>query len=45
MLKLTEKSYEVYFLTISSYFTMGTQVTIHKLHISEGSIPDQSFTI
>ena len=41
MLKLTEKSCE----TIYAYSLMGTQVINHKLHISEVSIPDQSFTI
>ena len=45
MLKLTEKSCEIYFLTIYAYFMMGTQVINHKLHISEVSIPDQSFTM
>ena len=45
MLKLTEKSCEIYCLTIYAYFMMGTQVINHKLHISEVSFPDQSFTI
>ena len=45
MLKLTEKSCEMYCLTIYAYFMMGTQVINHKLHISEVSIPDWSFTI
>ena len=45
MLKLTEKSCEIYCLTIYAYFIMGTQVINHILHISEVSIPDQSFTI
>ena len=45
MLELTEKSFEVYCLTIYAYFIMGKQVINHKLHISEVSIPDQSFTI
>ena len=43
MLKLTEKSCEIYCLTIYAYFMMGTQVINHKLHISEVSIPDRSF--
>ena len=43
MLKLTEKSCESYCLAIYAYFMMGTQVINHKLHISEVSIPDQSF--
>ena len=45
MLKLTEKSCEIYCLTIYAYFMMGTQVINHKFHISEVSIPDWSFTI
>ena len=45
MLKLTEKSCEIYCLTIYAYLLMGKQVINHKLHISEVSIPDQSFTI
>ena len=45
MLKLIEKACEIYCLTIYSYFMKGTQVINHKLHISEVSIPDQSFTI
>ena len=45
MLKLTEKSCEIYCLTIYAYFMMGTKVINHTLHISEVSIPDQSFTI
>ena len=45
MLELTEKSFEIYCLTICAYFIMGQQVINHKLHISEVSIPDQSFTI
>ena len=44
MLSLTEKSCEIYCLTIYAYFMMGTQVTNHKLDISEVSFPDQSFT-
>ena len=45
MLQLTEKSCEIYCLTIYAYFMMRTQVINHKLHISEVSFPDQSFTI
>ena len=45
MLKLTEKSFEIYCLTIYAYFMMGTQVISHNLHISEVFNPDQSFTI
>ena len=45
MLKLTEKLCEIYCLTIFAYFMMGTQVIYYKLHISEVSIPDWSFTI
>ena len=45
MLKLTEKSCEIYCLTVYAYFMMGTQVINYKLHISEVSIPDQNFTI
>ena len=45
MLKLTEKSCEIYCLTIYAYFVMRTQVINHKLHISEVPFPDQSFTI
>ena len=45
MLKLTEKSCEIYCLNIYAYFMMGTQVINHKLPISEVSIPDQSFKI
>ena len=45
MLKLTEKSCEIYCLTIYAYFVMRKQVINHKLHISEVSVPDQSFTI
>ena len=45
MLKLTEKACGIYCLTIFAYFKMGTQVINHKLHISEVSIPDRSFTI
>ena len=45
MLKLTEKSCEIYCLTIYAYFMMGMQLVNHKLHISEVSIPDLSFTI
>ena len=45
ILKLTGKSCEIYFLTIYAYFMMRTQVISHKLHISEVSFPDQSFTI
>ena len=44
MLEMTEKSSEIYCLTIYAYFMMGKQVINHKLHISEVSIPDQSFT-
>ena len=45
MLKLTEKSCEIYCLTIYAYFMMETHVINHTLHISEVSFPDQSFTI
>ena len=45
MLKLTEKSFEIYCLTIYAYFVMRTQVINHKLRISEVPFPDQSFTI
>ena len=45
MLQLTEKSCEIYCLTIYAYFMTRTQVINHKLHISEVSFPDQSFTI
>ena len=45
MLKLTEKSCEIYCLTIYAYFMVGTRVINHTLHISEVSIPDRSFTI
>ena len=45
MLELTEKSCEIYCLTIYAYFMMRKQVIYHKLHISEVSFPDQSFTI
>ena len=45
MLKLTEKSFGIYWLTVYAYFMMGTQVINHTLHISEVSFPDQSFTI
>ena len=45
MLEITEKSSEIYRLIIYAYFMMGKQVINHKLHISEVSIPDQSFTI
>ena len=45
MLEITEKSSEIYCLAIYAYFMMGKQVINHKLHISEISIPDQSFTI
>ena len=45
MLELTEQSCEINCLTIYAYFMMGKQVINHKLHISEVSIPDQSFTI
>ena len=37
MIKLTEKSCEIYCLTIYAYFVMRTQVINHKLHISEVS--------
>ena len=42
---MTEKSSEIYCLTIYAYFMMGKQVINHTLHISEVSIPDQGFTI
>ena len=42
---MTEKLSEIYRLIIYAYFIMGKQVINHKLHISEVSIPDQSFTI
>ena len=45
MLQLTEKSCEIYCLTIYAYFIMRLQVINYKLHISEVSFPDQSFTI
>ena len=45
MLKLTEKSCEIYCLTIYAYFMMRTQVINHKLHISEVSNPDQNLII
>ena len=45
MLQMIGKSSEIYCLTIYAYFMMGKQVIYHKLHISEVSIPDQSFTI
>ena len=45
MSKLTEKSCEIYCLTIYAYSMMGTQVINHKSYISEVSIPDKSFTI
>ena len=45
MLKMTEKSSGIHCLTIYAYFMMEKQVINHKLHISEVSIPDQSFTI
>ena len=45
MLELTEKSCEIYCLTIYAYFMMGTQVINQNLHISEVSFRDQSFTI
>ena len=45
MLKLTEKSCEMYCLTIYAYFMMRTQVINHKLHIPEVPFSDQSFTI
>ena len=45
MLKLTEKSCEIYFLTIAAHLIMGKQVINHKLHISKISVLDQSFTI
>ena len=45
MLKLTEKSCEIYCLTMYAYSMMGAQVINHKLDISEVSIPDQNFTI
>ena len=37
---MTEKSCEIYCLTIYAYFMMGKQVINHKLHIFEVSIPD-----
>ena len=40
MLKLSEKSCEIYFLTIYAYFMMGTQVINHTLYFSEVSFPD-----
>ena len=43
MLKLTEKTCEIYCLTIYAYFMMGTQVIKYKLHISEVSIPALEF--
>ena len=45
MLKLTEISCEIYCLTIYAYFMMRKQVINHKLHTSEVSFPDRSFTI
>ena len=45
MLELTEQSCEIYCLTIYAYFMMGKQAINRKLHISEVTIPDQSFTI
>ena len=45
MVQLTEKSCEIYCLTIYAYFMTRMQVMNHKLHISEVSFPDQSFTI
>ena len=45
MLKLTEKSCEIYCLTIYAYVMMGKQVIYHTLHISKVSFPDQSLTI
>ena len=45
MLKLAEKSCEIYCLTVYAYFMMGMQVINQKLHISEVPFPDQSFTI
>ena len=42
---MTEKSCEIYCLTIYAYFMMRTQVVNHKLHISEVSFSDQSFTL
>ena len=45
MLKLTEKSCEIYCLTVYAYFMMGTQVINYKLHFSGVSIPDQNSTI
>ena len=41
MSKLTETSCG----TIYAYSLMGTQVNIHKLHISEVSIPDQFYNL
>ena len=38
--KLTEKSCEIYCLTIYAYFTMGRQVINHTLNFSEVSFPD-----
>ena len=45
MPKLTEKSCKIYCLTIYAYFMMSMHVINHKLHISEVSFLDQSFTI
>ena len=39
---MTEKSYEIYCLTIYAYFLMRKQVINHELHISGVSIPDKS---
>ena len=45
MLRLNEKSCEVYCLTIYAYLMMGKQVINQKVHISDVSIPDQCFTV
>ena len=45
MLKLTEKSCEIYCRTMYAYFMIRTQVINRKLHISEVSFQVQSFTI
>ena len=43
MLQLTEKSCEIYCLTIYAYFMTRTQVINHKLHISEVSFSRPEF--
>ena len=45
MLKLTEKSCEIYCLTIHAYLLMKKQEIKHKYHISKVFILGQSFTI